>query len=115
MVPDNFSRIAKKKVMMQLDQGYVITDSSPEEVVLKRVDPMYGNTRENYQRVDPWGTFTICRQSEDLVVNIEKSKAHYEKRLKGCHYPEDAHSALSDHMKEVHSLTAEFRKAVIDE
>lgn len=111
-IPENFTRIAVKKIMMQLDQGYVVTSATDDEVILKRQDDEYGDSRDSYQKVNPYGRFLNCRQSADLLDAIGASGVEYTIKLDSCHFPEDAHRALMDHVKRIDNLMAEFRKAV---
>lgn len=115
MIPSNFTRIAKRKIEMQQDQGYVVTEATEDYVILKRIDKEYGSSRNNYQKVCPFGSFQNLQQSTTLVENIEAAEAVLAARLETCSHPEDAAIAYIQHTVEVRALVREYREDVINE
>ena len=108
----NFTRIARRKIEMRIEEGYKVTSSGHDQVVLKREDPEYGDERDCYIKVDPFGVFSYHFQTADLIRDIKLAKSRLDERRSNCYYPEDSLQCVTDYVTTVDLLIEQFETSI---
>lgn len=107
-----FTRIARRKIEMKINEGYEIVRSEYCQVILKRVDPKYGDDRDRYLKVDPFGIFSTHLQTLDLIRDIKLAKLRLNEASIHCFYPEDMLRCTRDYVDTVESLIEQFEESI---